>query len=118
MAPSNSLFGRHAIDNLKVVECLNNQNQMLFDVPHACIIAYAHAHVDVLSRVHKAASSDTEDELARALKWLLAMDAIILRTPMRGGSRGNASDIVSEGLRLWSTEGMTPLIQRWQRNTM
>ena len=49
MAPSNSLFGRHAIDNLKVVECLNNQNQMLFDVPHACIIAYAHAHVDVLS---------------------------------------------------------------------
>ena len=76
---------------------------MCFDVPHACIAGYAHAQVDnVLSRIEDAASSGTEEELARALKWFLALDAIILRTPTRGGSRGNAADsIVSQRLRLW-----------------
>ena len=69
-------------------------------------------------QVHKVASSGTEDELARALKWFLALDAFILRTPTRGGSRGNAADIVSQRLRLWRTEDMTPLIQKWQRDTM
>ena len=52
------------------------------------------------SRNEEAAGSGTEDELARALKWFLALDAIILRTPTRGGSRGNAADIVSQRLRL------------------
>ena len=46
---------------------------MLFDVPHACITGYAHAQVDVLSRIEEAASSGTEEELARALKWFLAL---------------------------------------------
>ena len=45
-----------------------NPNQMLFDMLHACVTAYAHAQVDVLLRVEEAASSGTEDEVARALK--------------------------------------------------
>jgi len=48
--PSDSLLGWHAFDNLTVIECVVNPNQMFFDVPHACVTAYAHAHVDVLSR--------------------------------------------------------------------
>ena len=81
---------------------------MLFDVPHACIAGYAHAQVDnVLSRIEDAASSGTEEELARALKWFLALDAISLRTPTRGGSRSNAADIVSQRLRLWRAEDIT-----------
>ena len=94
-------MGWHAIDNLTVLECPVNPNAMCFDVPHACIAGYAHAQVDnVLSRIEDAASSGTEEELARALKWFLALDAIILRTPTRGGSRGNAAGIVSQRLRL------------------
>ena len=85
---------------------------MLFDVPHACITGYAHAQVDVLSRIEDAASSGTEEELARALKWFLALDAIV-----RGGSRGNAADIVSQRLRLWRAEDMTPLVQKWRKDT-
>ena len=51
-APSDSLIGWHAIDNLTVLDCAVNPSQMLFDVPHACIAGYAHAQpqVDVLSR--------------------------------------------------------------------
>jgi len=51
-APSDSLLGWHAIDNLTVLECAVNPNATLFDVPHACIAGYAHAQpqVDVLSR--------------------------------------------------------------------
>jgi len=116
-APSDSLIGWHAIDNLTVLECAVNPSQMLFDVPHACIAGYANAQVDVLSRIEDAASSGTEEELARALKWFLALDAIILRTPTRGGSRGNAADIVSQRLRLWRAEDMTPLVQKWRRDT-
>ena len=115
--PSESLGGWHAIDNLTVLECTVNPNPMLFDVPHACIAGYANAQVDVLSRIEDAASSGTEEELARALKWFLALDAIILRTPTRGGSRGNAADIVSQRLRLWRAEDMTPLVQKWRRDT-
>ena len=113
-APSDSLIGWHAIDNLTVLECAVNPSRMLFDVPHACIAGYANAQVDVMSRID---SSSTEEELARALKWLLALDAIILRTPTRGGSRGNAADIVSQRLRLWRAEDMTPLVQKWRRDT-
>ena len=116
-APSDSLIGWHAIDNLTVLDCAVNPSQMLFDVPHACIAGYAHAQVDVLSRIEDAASSGTEEELARALKWFLALDAIILRTPTRGGSRGNAADIVSQRLRLWRAEDMPPLVQKWRRDT-
>ena len=83
-APSDSLIGWHAIDNLTVLECAVNPSQMLFDVPHACIAGYANAQVDVLSRIEDAASSGTEEELARALKWFLALDAIILCTPTTG----------------------------------
>ena len=43
------------------------------------------------------------------------MDAIVLRTPTRGGSLGNAADIVSQRLRLWRAEGMAPLIKKWRR---
>ena len=117
MTPSDSMLGWHAIDNLTVIECAVNPNAMLSDVPHACVTAYAHAQVDVLSRIEEAASSGTEDELARALKWFLALDAIILRTPTRGGSCGNNADIVSQRLRLWRAENMTHLIQKWPRDT-
>ena len=41
----------------------------------------------MLSRIEEAASSGTEEELARALKLFLALDAIVLRTPTRGGTR-------------------------------
>ena len=71
----------------------------------------------MLSRIEEAASSGTEEELARALKLFLALDAIVLRTPMRGRSRGNTADIVSQRLRLWRAEDMTPLIQKWRRDT-
>ena len=116
-APSDSLLGWHAIDNLTVPECAVNPNAMLFDVPHACIAGYALAQVDVLSRIEDAASSGTEEELARALKLFLALDAIVIRTPTRGGSRGSSADIVSQRLRLWRAEDMTPLIQKWRRDT-
>jgi len=38
-----------------------NPNQMLFDLPHACVTAYAQTQVDVSSRVEEqeAASSGT-----------------------------------------------------------
>ena len=110
-------MGWYAIDNLTVIECAVNPNAMLFDVPHAGVTGYAHAQVDVLSRIEEAASSGTVNELARALKWFLALDVIVLRTPTRGGSRGNAADIVSERLRLWRAKDMTPLIQKWRRDT-
>ena len=52
-APSDSLIGWHAIDNLTVLECAVNPNAMLFDVPHACIAGYAHAQVDTCCRASR-----------------------------------------------------------------
>ena len=78
---SGNLIHTPSASTTTVLECAVNPNAMLFDVPHACTAGYAHAQVDVLSRIEEAASSGTEDELARALKWFLALDLGCHRPP-------------------------------------
>ena len=89
-----------------MLECANNPCLVLLDVPHKSIIAHEHAKVDALKRILEATSED--ETSTRALKWLLAMDAILLHTPTRGGRRGNANGVISHRLRLWQPEDFTP----------
>ena len=75
-----ALPGPEAIDSVTVLDCLLTPCAMLLDVPSQHASAYARAHVDVLGWVEEAASSGTHLELTRALKWYLAMDAVLLRS--------------------------------------
>ena len=44
-----------------------------------------------LTRVNQALAAGVEDQVNRALKWLLALPKLLLRKPRRGGQRGQCS---------------------------
>jgi len=58
---------------------------MLDDVPSQYTAAYAKAFLDIFNYIGERDVAGDEAGVARGLKWFLAVDAILLRSPRRQG---------------------------------
>eukprot|EP00973_Karenia_brevis_P007417 1003315-Karenia_brevis.AAC.1 len=81
------------------------------DVPPTVAEHWACAMADVLILIRDAS---TDEELNRALKWLLALHDILLRLPPRGGRRGRG--ILSHRFAAWADGNLAMLVHWWVRD--
>ena len=110
--------GWEAIDGVPLEDCAVNCCQMLPEVPQQHTTAYARAHVAVHELILAALEGGgTALELERALKWRLALDAVLLRAQIRGGRRG-ARQFECGGVAwrfsCWAQGDMGTLVRRWR----
>jgi hypothetical protein len=102
-----------AIDYITVEECVVNPCSMLEDVPSQYTAAYAKVYVDILTYIEERYAAGDEAGVTRGLKWFLAVDAILLRSPHRQGQKGTA--LTNRRFSEWGEDGdMGSLIHHWR----
>ena len=87
--------GWSQIDTWNIWSCAVTCSQLLEDVPAAYRKAWSSALSTILTRVNQATAGGQEDQIDRALKWLLVLPKLLLRKPRRGGQRGQGSGQIS-----------------------
>ena len=77
--------GWSSVDQLGAMDCLLCSSGMLIDVPEQHEAVWVSAWVKVL---RKWSEADSEEDVTRALKWLLFLPQGLLRRPRMGGKKG------------------------------
>ena len=84
--------GWRTIDLLGAWDCALNIFSSLEDVPYVHRVGWGRAMTKVLTSI---LSATNQEELDRALKWLLLMPSALLRKARRGGGNGRSGRTVS-----------------------
>ena len=102
--------GLAALDHVSVDVILANPCSQVREVPKALHAAWAHVMADVLEQVQAVAEGEAEAR-DRSLKWFLVIHQLLLRSPPRGGRRGQ--NVIPRRFDLWRAKSYEKLVAEW-----
>ena len=100
--------GLAAIDHVSVDVILANPCSQVREVPNALHAAWAHVIADVLEQIQAVAEGEAEAR-DRSLKWFLVIHQLLLRSPPRGGRRGQ--NVIPRRFDLWRAKSYEKLVR-------
>ena len=107
--------GWNQIDTWDAFDCSASNIVPMEDVPGPFRKIWSTALAIVFRKVNAGLAGGDQEELDRALKWLLALPKLLLRQPRRGGERGQGSGEVAarfEAVQQSSWGSLLPALHR------